>query len=569
MKRDFSLFSLEARKDHLLYQWSGFKEALPLGLILCLASILRFWGISFGLPYAYHWDELAVVNKVINIAKGHPNPNWFFYPTGHMYLQAFALDVLFLVGKSAGWWHSTVQFQTLFHTDPTKIFLVIRALSVLLGIGTVLIVYQLTKRLSSSPAPIVAAALTAVCPLLVRDSHFGVMDVPASFWCTVTLYVLVMYIQVGKKKVGYLAAICMGLAIGTKWTAAFLLPALFYAHYCATPSRRKSVLSYLILLSICLVSCFAVSPFAFIHWKMLIAQLHLQRIIAHQAFAPWQPAAPVYLLGYGLPCAMGWLATVLALLGSVQIVTRKHQGGTLLVLYVSTFILGIVGERGVFFRYLDIILPSVAILATLGIKSLWDLLRTIFSFRAGSGSLVWKEKLFLSSVATLVISPLLFSDLNTDRLMCRTDTRTSAKAWIETHIPTGSVIGSTSLWADPPLVSAAMAHWFQPSQKTYDVLTLSTLNGIAVPAFIARQHVQYIITTSYPGYERKGGLTPPALFKHLASAHIQPQQEFGPTVRRPEMTPVLEEEDTWYVPFGNGTQVDRPGPDITIWKVMP
>ena len=535
-----------------------------LGLVLCLASILRFWGISFGLPYAYHWDELAVVNKVVNIAKGHPNPNWFFYPTGHMYLQAFALDVLFLIGKLAGWWHSTVQFQTVFHTDPTKIFLVIRSLSALLGTGTVLIVFQLTKRLASTSVATIAAALTAVCPLLVRDSHFGVMDVPASCWCTVALYALVLYIQAGTRKRGYLAALCVGLAIGTKWPAAFLVPALFYAHYKAGQFNKKSAFSYLTLLAICVITCFAVSPFAFIHWKTTIAQLRLQRMIAHQAFAPWQPTAPIYLLWYGLPCAIGWFAPVLALLGGTQVVRRRHQGAILLVLYVSTFVFGIAGERGVFFRYLDTVLPAIAILAALGTQSLWSILQRFSPLRAYNNPSEGSKKLFLSGTAMAVMFPLWFADLNIDQLMCRTDTRTSAKAWIETHIPTGSVVGSTSLWADPPLVSAALAHWFSPDQKIYDVVTLGESS---VPAFIAKEHIQYLITTSYPGYERKGGLTSPAFFNQLAFVHVHRQQEFGPTVSRPKIKPLLEEEDTWYVPFGNGTRVNRPGPDVTIWKV--
>jgi len=62
---------------------------LAITAILMIAVALRLWGIDFGLPYAYHSDEPAIVNQAVRFFRtGDLNPGWFHYPTFYTYLVA-------------------------------------------------------------------------------------------------------------------------------------------------------------------------------------------------------------------------------------------------------------------------------------------------------------------------------------------------------------------------------------------------------------------------------------------------------------------------------------------------
>ncbi|HZG65556.1 MAG TPA: hypothetical protein VEZ12_02375, partial [Herpetosiphonaceae bacterium] len=62
-----------------------------------LAFGLRIWGVAWSLPYVDHPDEPAVMNVVLRIVEGRPDPDFFFYPSLILYLQA-------LVVKAHLWW---------------------------------------------------------------------------------------------------------------------------------------------------------------------------------------------------------------------------------------------------------------------------------------------------------------------------------------------------------------------------------------------------------------------------------------------------------------------------------
>ena len=56
-------------------------EKLVLFGILMLATVLRVWGIGFGLPYIYHYDEQFYIHTSLNLGAGVLN-NPPYTPTG-------------------------------------------------------------------------------------------------------------------------------------------------------------------------------------------------------------------------------------------------------------------------------------------------------------------------------------------------------------------------------------------------------------------------------------------------------------------------------------------------------
>src|SRR5204863_173633 len=99
--------------------------AAALGVLLVGAFVLRVWGASHGLPYAYNADENAhFVPKAIGLFGHSWNPGYFVNPPAFTYL----LHVVFAV-----WYGGRAGVSRTFATDPTSVFLLARVIAALLG----------------------------------------------------------------------------------------------------------------------------------------------------------------------------------------------------------------------------------------------------------------------------------------------------------------------------------------------------------------------------------------------------------------------------------------------------
>ena len=149
-----------------------------LAAILVLALVLRLKGVSWGLPYSFvNADESTVVPKAAAAARGHLNPQFFFYPSLYFYL-AGALYVL----AAPVWWllgNGDLLSLTSLIVDPGPYFLLARLLSVAMGTASVYLVYRLGRVAFGRPAGLLAALFLAVAPLHVAYSHMAVTDVTA------------------------------------------------------------------------------------------------------------------------------------------------------------------------------------------------------------------------------------------------------------------------------------------------------------------------------------------------------------------------------------------------------
>ncbi len=104
---------------------------LAVGGILILALALRLWGINFGLPYAYHFDEPAYVSAALNLGARiigrQPNP------TGFSNLLFGEYAAYFIAGRLGGLFASVSDFEQAYRSDPTVFLLLGRLTSALVG----------------------------------------------------------------------------------------------------------------------------------------------------------------------------------------------------------------------------------------------------------------------------------------------------------------------------------------------------------------------------------------------------------------------------------------------------
>src|SRR5919199_2744180 len=122
------------------------RHRIWLALLFAFALALRLWGIAYGLPYPYHFDEPQYVLQALAIARGLPNGLTFANPPLYKYVLLAEYVVTYGVGRILGAFASPQDFVNQFRADPSLLYLIARVTSAVLGAATVLVVFALTSR---------------------------------------------------------------------------------------------------------------------------------------------------------------------------------------------------------------------------------------------------------------------------------------------------------------------------------------------------------------------------------------------------------------------------------------
>ena len=194
------------------------RSTLPLLGVLATAALLRFWSLGAGIPTAIGIDEPQIMNRAVHMMKsGSLNPNGFYdYPGLYLYVQMGVACVRFLAGAMSG------EFRSLNDARPEDFYLWGRAVTAALGTLTVLVVFRIGLRWGTRYA-LLASALLAVAPLHVRESHYVLTDVPATFFVTLT-FLLSLAAHEKPSAIAFAkAGAAAGLAAATKYPGALAM----------------------------------------------------------------------------------------------------------------------------------------------------------------------------------------------------------------------------------------------------------------------------------------------------------------------------------------------------------
>ena len=207
------------------------RRALPfpeLGALLLLAGVLNLWAL----------DRNGWANQYYSAAVRSMSTSWhnFLYdsfdPSGLMTVDKppLALWVQALSARVFG-----------FHSWS---ILVPQAL---MGVATVALVYDLTRRLWGRTAGFVAGLVLAVTPITVAISRHNNPDALLALCCVGALWCLVRALQDGRTRWIVLSGVCVGLGFETKMGAALLVvPAIVAAWLWIAPRGRLTAVRQLL-----------------------------------------------------------------------------------------------------------------------------------------------------------------------------------------------------------------------------------------------------------------------------------------------------------------------------------
>jgi 4-amino-4-deoxy-L-arabinose transferase-like glycosyltransferase len=449
------------------------RSAMAIGLIVAVAAVLRFWGLSGGIPSSLGVDEPQIMIRSLAMVKsGDFNPHFFDYPGLYLYLQAGVIIAKFLAGASSGAWWSLSQ------VGDRDFYLWGRALTAAFGTATVYVVY-LAGRRWGTPHAMLAAALLAVLPMHVRESHFVLTDVPTAFFVALAFVLSLRAHERGTGSAFAWAGAAAGLATGTKYTAcvAMLLPL-------AAAAMAAGPFDFRIRRAIAASAAFFGAFLLVAPYTLLDLPGFLNGFGALAAAVPKRPpgAEPGWLVYLKhLRIALGSLGFVLGEAGLILFAVRivrgpARVGSALVLLVVPVFWLMIVDRTLIFARYLMPIIPFVCLLVAAAAVSCAGGLLRIPLPRVAARALV-------AALVVAVLAQPASTSVSFDRNMSRPTTVGLARDWISQRAKPGTRI-----------VHELTSLHFLPGQF-YRVEYLASLTEKGLD-FYLQGKIDYVVATS-------------------------------------------------------------------------
>jgi 4-amino-4-deoxy-L-arabinose transferase-like glycosyltransferase len=339
--------------------------AAALAVVLAAGFLLRVTNLGGGIPFAVGIDEPAIMTTVVRILKsGSFNPHFFEYPTGYIYVQVGAAIVNFLVGAMRHSWKSVEQI------GPSDLYLWGRFVTAAIGTATIALVYRAGLRWGPR-AGLAAAALLAVMPMHVRESHFVLTDVPMTFAVVLTLLLSLRAAERPTLGAFLAAGAAAGLAAGIKYNAlvAFSMP-LLAALAVERGRDLPRAAAILAAAAACVGAFFVTTPFALLDLPAFLNGFGTQAA----AFTPRPRSAEASWVIYvkNLRQAFGWPAALLAAGGAALAAYRAFAGPNrvkwaLLLAFPVVYFYLINGWGFMFARYALPMVPFIAIWAAVAL----------------------------------------------------------------------------------------------------------------------------------------------------------------------------------------------------------
>ncbi len=417
-----------------------------LALVLLGALLVRWWGLDYDLPYIYHPDEpLLIVTSQNMLKTGDLNPQHFYWPSLPIYINLLAYIPYYLVGKLLGVFHTPgdilapVQLAMgVVHSPMPTTVLLGRLVTVGFGVGNVLLTFLLGRQLTGrSSVGLLAASMVAVSSTNVGHSRWITVDTFATFFVLAAALAAVLVFQQGKTWHYIAAGASVGLAASCKYNAVLAVVLLLAAHFLRHGWRGFKEGKLFLALATSGLAFALTTPFAVLDFAKFSADVRFDSQHYATGHAGMEGDALQWYLGY-LWRTTGPICVIAALEVVRGFVSRSK--GTMPLSAFSLAYLGFISGHVV--RNERTILPMTPILFVLA--SAW-----LIHFY-GQTARLNSRRVRIASLG--VLSILSFVSLGIPAYqtvahgirLSTTDSRETARIWIENNLPPGAKIAIES-----------------------------------------------------------------------------------------------------------------------------
>lgn len=406
-------------------------------VVLVASAALDIVGIWWGLPSHRGWapDEIIPENTLRAIRERFSGGWHEVYPPLHFAVLAAAGAPFLLAARALA-----MQVDSLAVTS--LLFFAARAVSVVMAVGTVWVVYLCGRRLGGEIAGVTSAAIVALMPPMVFYGKLANVDVPCVFWFAVSLWFYLRTIESFRRNDCHLFAVAASLAVCTKDQAYafYVLPFLLLTgvvlvrgcllHRSSDPAQldARSLLVSLLLAA----GVFIVCQNLVLNFSGFVAHLNLVVGPASVNYRAW----PASLTGQAamareaarqIRWILGWPALIVCLAGLVDLARRWSFGrAAAIILPALSYYLCFIAVVG--YHYDRFFLGPCLVLALSGgrlVATVWE---------AG-----FRRRLTGLAIGLAAGAYLLLRAASIDALMMQ-DSRYTIERWLQQEVAAGSTI---------------------------------------------------------------------------------------------------------------------------------
>ena len=524
-------------------------------IVLVVALVVRLWGLGFGLPHPMtRPDEEFLIDVASRFFDGDFNPHFFEWPSLYFYVVHGALRGAYVIGSVGGAYTDLRMFAEMVARDAAWVHLMLRLMSVAAAMGTIVVVYRLARRLFTPDTGLAAAGFLALAYLHVRDSHFGVLDVPLAFAIVITLALLVRAWQDDRAaRLFAFAGLAAGLATSLKYNAGVLLvPAIAAAATRPRDHRHSGKPRTLAMMAIVATS-FAVgfilgTPYAVLDSQAFREGLAAQMTRLTEGHGVRIERVWLRHLTFSLFYGVGWPVLAAGAIGVGWLALTDWRRAALVFSFPVVYFAVIGNGHTAFIRYVTPLVPFICIGAAVAVDYA---LRTV-------GSTTWtdRRRAWTTAGVVLVMSlPSTMTVIGFDRLLTRIDTRVQAAEWLRGALQPGqSLYESGASYARPHYAWGGSVRFVETEFDERRTAFLTPSGQPIEPDWIVVAESPLRLYTQVPG-----------ALRGLLTARYERVAQFQPS-REPEPESDFDRQDAFFLPFAEFEARERPGPTLSIYK---
>jgi len=573
------------------------KTNLALLVILIVGALIRVWGINFGLPCTEcRPDETTIIQIVLGFFTGDLNPHFFNYPTLYMYIIFVFYIIYYLAGLLIGQFASISYFFATYSVSPSIFYLISRCLTAFLGTATIFITYSVSRHLFNKRTALIASLFLSLTYLHVRDSHFGVTDVPTAFFLMCAMLFIIKSYETKDLKNYVLAGIFTGLAVSTKYTAILLVLPMFLVHLLnVLEEKNKKIALFLdkritIFAGFCVVLFLLTTPFALFDLSKFITDISYEMNHFNRGHVMLLGKGWWYHLKFSLFFGLGWSLFFSSLIGIFVLVKLNIKKFLILCSFPLAYYVLIGKGNTVFVRYAIPLIPFLCITASFIIAHISKRILKFLKPNLNTGA--------TTLIAILITLPSIFNVISFNKLLTKEDNRLTARKWVEKNIEEGSTIYQSGAWwgmiSLHPTVNS-LEETLQRINTIYETQMGNKKNLEAEINFLKAQ-IDFFSKHNIRGYAVWGYDHTQKLFTYnnkktielpeyiiLQESHLRAYSSISRTIinllkssynmkKSLKVINVMnkknlfDQQDCFFVPFVGFGNIVRPGPNIYIYE---